>query len=120
MPLTCGCESFDYYDHYYIATDYTQYTLKRSRKCISCGDRIKTGDTAFLFRHFRKTKNDIEERIYGDDEDGHVPLADKYACEVCGDLFLSLDELGFCTELGENYKELVKEYAEMQKGDIYD
>lgn len=68
-----------------------------------------------VFKRYRRAKDEIEEHIYQDNENCMVPLADAYVCEVCGDLYYSLEELGYCLDLGENYKELVKEYAEERK-----
>ena len=53
---------------------------------------------------------DIELSIYG--EDGEIPLAPFYFCEICADLYFSLFELGFeCLGPGEDMREMVKEYA---------
>ena len=85
---------------------------KRSRKCCSCGTKIKPGDTASMVDRYRNPNSDIEEAIYGDE----VELAPWYLCETCGDLALSIDELGFCFELGgESLKEQIREYREMEK-----
>ena len=56
--------------------------------------------------------NYIEEAIYGDE----VPLAPWFLCETCGDLALSLDELGFCFDLGgDSLKDQIKEYREIER-----
>lgn len=58
----------------------------------------------------------IEEKIYGCQ--GEVPLATWYMCERCGGLFMALEELGFCVDVGDNMIALAKEYGEMQREDI--
>jgi hypothetical protein len=63
------------------------------------------------FPRFKVPDSDIEVRIYG--EDGEIPLASSYLCERCADLYLSLDDLGYCGQPWENQLELVSEYAEL-------
>jgi hypothetical protein len=53
--------------------------------------------------------SDVEASIFGDD--ALVPLADWWMCERCADLFYSLIELGFCVMLGDDMRDLVKEYT---------
>jgi hypothetical protein len=48
-----------------------------------------------------------------DENDNEIPLADKYMCEECGDLYYSLEALGFCLTLGTNMHDLVQEYHEV-------
>lgn len=41
-------------------------------------------------------------------------MAPWFMCEECGDLFWSLNELGFCIYLGrDSMRDLAREYAEM-------
>ena len=39
-----------------------------------------------------------------------------YACEECSDMYFNLTELGFCINLPDNFRKLVREYADMLKG----
>ena len=117
MPLSCSCD-FDPYDDgawfYDSPDDYQALDRSRAVRCSSCHALIKPGDTSIQFTRWRGVVSDIEARIYGDD--GEVPLGPMFHCEVCADLFFSLVELGFeCIAPDENMKELVKEYAEMQR-----
>ena len=111
MPLTCSCD-WDYGDYtwfYEPPEDYTVLATKRSRKC-SCGTRIVVGDLCTKFRRWRHPKYDVEDRIYGDD--GEIPLAPRFLCERCSDLYWSFSELGFeCVGPDEIMPELVREYA---------
>ncbi len=109
MTLTCDCGGWEDWDFRYEDPQETTLKTKRPRKCASCGGKINVGDTCVRFPRFRKSRSVIEERIFGDD----VQLADWHMCETCGDLFWSLRELGFCIYLGDNMRELVREYAEV-------
>ncbi|NCA90583.1 MAG: hypothetical protein EOM92_17295 [Gammaproteobacteria bacterium] len=56
----------------------------------------------------------MEFKIYG--EETHIYLASWVHCETCADLWYSLRELGYeCVAPGENVRELVQEYAAMQR-----
>jgi hypothetical protein len=79
-------------------SDAVPLATKRSRKCCSCGEKIKVGEPAVTINRLRNPVTEVEERIYG--EDGEVYMADWHLCDKCNDLALSLDELGFCFELG--------------------
>jgi hypothetical protein len=112
MPLSCYCN--DDGDWWHIsADDFSALDTKRCRKCASCRERIPVGATVLKMDCYRQPSDSIgiEERIYGDE----VPMTPKYLCERCGDLYLSLTELGYCLNLGEDMRELVLDYAEMQR-----
>ena len=53
----------------------------------------------------------MAERIYADEE----PLPTWYLCDRCAGLCESLDALGFCNLLGQDMRELCREYAQMQR-----
>lgn len=112
MSLSCECDTDDC-AWYYSPRDYEPLATKRARKCCSCKARIAVGDLALPFTRWKTPEYDtIDERIYG--EGGEVPLAEWYMCERCGDLYLSITELGYCIDLGrDDMREIVKEYAEM-------
>lgn len=84
---------------------------KRSRRCCSCHAMIHPGEEASEIARWRDTHNDIEERIYG----AEFPLASWFMCETCSGLALSLIELGFNFNLGDNLKEEIAEYRRMEK-----
>jgi hypothetical protein len=114
MSLSCSCDGD--YDWWYIPdADYSTLTTKRSRKCWSCGERIQVGALVLRCDCFRYAESEVEIRIYG--EGNEVELAPRYLCERCADLYLSLAELGYCINMGDDVRELVKEYAEMQRED---
>ena len=105
MGLSCECD--DDYDYYYDAPeDYVELDTSKRKRCMSCNQLNDIGSTVVKFPIWRKPNNDIEERIHGDE----IPLANKYMCEECGDIYFSLVELGFCVNTGFPMKELLAEY----------
>lgn len=111
MPLTCDCDSGNSDWYYHGPEGYSTLDTKRGRKCCSCGKRIVVGETVVAFSRFRPSNelHRVEQDIYGDE----VPLTDWHMCEQCGDLFFSLEALGFCLYLGESMRDLAREYAEI-------
>jgi len=72
MSLTCSCgDGCDWY--FTNKDDFQKLQTKRSRRCCSCGDKIKPGDDCVEFDRYKIAKTEIEERIHG--ECGEVPLA---------------------------------------------
>ena len=117
MPLTCTCywepEPGDYI--WYDPDGYETLgpPIKRRQRCCSCNNLIGLGETVARTQRSKVPSTEVECAIYGEGE--YVPLADKFLCETCADLFFSLKELGFCVYAGEPMKELVKEYAESRR-----
>lgn len=111
MGLSCSCD-WDGEGWYFFGPDqYTVLGTKRARRCCSCKVSIKAGDLCAKFlREVQPDPDSIEARIYGDEK----PLAPWFMCERCADLYFSLDELGYCIFLGDDMRELVKEYAAMR------
>lgn len=108
MGLSCYCGDTDGADWWwYGPQDEAPLGTKRSRKCRSCGAKIGVGDIARKVRRFRPPTEFEETRgIHGDE----VPLADWFLCEECGDLADSIEELGFCYNLGgESLKDQINE-----------
>ena len=85
---------------------------KRMRRCCSCKVRIAVGDECQEFVRWRNPDPDsIAARIYGDEE----PMPSWWLCERCSGLYESLDSLGFCGMLGQDLREVCREYAQMQR-----
>lgn len=112
MSLSCSCE----YD--YDGEGWGWNTIKEikmpvgvRKRCCSCKTLIQICSPALEFNRFRDAITDVECKIYGDN---YIDLAPWYLCEICSDLYWSLDELGYCVELGDNMHELVAEYAQLQ------
>lgn len=113
MPLSCYCDYYDDYEwFYYSPVDYTKLDTTKRKRCSSCGSLIDINATVAKFNCFRPPKDEIEEKIYG--EDGEIEMAPKYLCEECADIYFSLFELGFeCVSPEENMRELLEEYKEL-------
>lgn len=114
MTLSCSC---DYEPDagsvcWLWANDYSELKTKRSRKCCSCGKRIKVGELVAAYERYKVPEYEIELQIYGEDDWNGPPRATKYHCEECADLCFSLLELGFeCISIFDNMRGLVAEYA---------
>ncbi len=103
MSVSCDCGGVDFEWFYDGPNDYTQLDTPRSRKCFSCGAKIKPGDDCGKFPRWRSGDewNDsdrIKMRIYGDE----IPLSTWWACETCAGLYFSITELGFCVTIGDD------------------
>ena len=112
--LTCACyesEEPDWWWH--VPEDYTRLPTKRRQRCKSCWCLIDVGATCAKFARSRGPKDEIENRIYGEDSDD-IQMAAWWFCERCADLYFSLTELGYCIDPQDDMRELVKEYAEIQ------
>jgi len=110
MSLSCEC---DFNGEGWFWTDAKETTLisKRRKRCCSCNTLIELNAITVEFNRARFPATEVEEKIYGDD--GEITLASRYMCETCGDLFWSLEALGFCIYLGDDMRKLVKEYADL-------
>lgn len=96
MSISCGCGGD--YDWFYIPSDwFAPLDKKRARRCISCQKKIKIGEDCLKLNRYRTPNCDYEEKRFGDE----VPLADKYYCEECGEIFLNLTAYGYCVYVGE-------------------
>ena len=112
--LACDCDYDDPAWWHEGMGEIAPLATKRSRRCCSCKARIAVGeDCAAITRYRRPGYDTIEERIYG--EGGEVPLATWYLCDRCAGLCESLDALGFCNLIGQDMRELCREYAQMQR-----
>ena len=114
MGLTCGCDfEFDLSsvtEYAYPPEGYAVMSASRRKRCTSCGVLIDVGVIAANIKRVRIPKDDVELLVYGDD--GEIPLADKWLCERCADLFFSLEELGYCVSPYDDMRELVHDYAD--------
>lgn len=117
MSLSCECGEWDGEGVAWLPPeDYTTLTTKRRQRCRSCKSLIAIGETCASFHRFRAPQTDIEQRIYG--EDSEVHMAPWYFCETCADLYFSIDALGYCIALGDDMRELVKEYADQKQWEV--
>lgn len=102
MGLSCECD-YDGDGWFYIDHHETTLRTKRSRRCCSCRTLIKPGSVVVEFP-----------RIKTDELGDEVCLAPYFMCEPCGDLFWTLESLGFCMTIGdESMQSKVREYNEI-------
>ena len=112
MSLSCSCQEWDGDGWaFYGATDFKKFEASRRKRCCSCQNLIGIGDDALEFERFRYPITQVEEDIYGDGCE--IPLASYWMCENCGEVYLNLDDLGFCVDITEKMSDLLKEYQEM-------
>ncbi len=117
MSLSCDSgDDGDYGDSdrwWYNPLPESPLDTRRSRKCISCADKIKVGDIARKVCRYRNATEFEQDRGIANDE---VPMSNWYLCEKCGDLASSLEELEFCYSLGdESLQSQIAEYRQMEK-----
>lgn len=107
--LSCEC-GFDTDSWCYMYPhDFSTFLPARRKRCCSCNALITQGDCCVVFDRYRPARDDIEEKIQGDE----INIADWFMCEKCGEIFFNLESLGYCITLGENMPELLSEYWEM-------
>lgn len=111
MPLTCGC------DHepepgmkmHYPGEDFERLGTSKRKRCWSCKRLISINDFVVRFSRVKIPSHVVEIAIYG--EDGEIPIAPRYLCEQCGEIYLNLSAVGFdCITPYENMTELLKQY----------
>ncbi|MEY2342085.1 hypothetical protein AB4090_08260 [Acidithiobacillus sp. IBUN Pt1247-S3] len=109
MSLHCHCEGMDdssaewWYDRY---AQLDTFNGKRSTHCRSCRYRLKPGAQVYRFTRWRDPNSDIEERIHGDE----VPLAPWYHCLDCQAIYVRLEQIGVCVDLGDDMREILDEF----------
>lgn len=96
MGLSCEC--LGDYDYFYACDD--EFKKAESKHiCYSCKAEINYGDLCLGFD------------TYEVDEDGNDFNNEyEYYCETCGEIFLNLDELGFCLNFEDNMRDMLDEY----------
>lgn len=110
MPLMCECDTDGEWWHI-PPDDFAPLKTVRRKRCASCKELIEVGADAGCFGRWRYAQDEVELRIYGDDQE--IEMAPKFMCEDCTGLYFSLTDLGFCLYLGEDMRDLVKQYAEV-------
>jgi len=110
MGLTCNCD-FDPKGWWYEirSKDFETLKTKKRKRCASCKNLIDVDSDCIKFQRFRSPYTDIEERICGD----VIQRADRYLCESCGEIYLNLNDLGYCYFLGDDLRENLRDYWEL-------
>ena len=102
--LSCSCGS-DCESWYEATKDFTPLNKVYSRKCASCEERIPVGAPALMLLCYREPRSLYEEHRFGEE----VPMAEKYYCEKCGEIYMNLTAVGYCLNMGD-MREAQQEY----------
>ena len=112
MSLSCSCDYDDYEPGQiicYHGQDFEPLQTSKRKRCQSCKELINIGDFSVKFDIFKSPEYDIEVSIYG--EDGEIPMAPRYLCEKCGEIYHNLFSVGFtCIWPGDDMRELLRDY----------
>lgn len=81
---------------------------RRRKRCHSCRKLIEPNTPVIRLPEFKCAATDIEEKIYGD----AIPMADKYLCEECGEIYLNLSAAGYECLLQDAMQDNLREYWE--------
>ena len=111
LSCECGVDEGEWEWWYEISNDadFEPLDTKKRKRCASCNTLIDVKSDCLRFEKFRYPKDEIEERLYGNE----IRLADQYLCRACGEIYLNLDAAGYCYQLGEDLREQLKEYWEI-------
>jgi hypothetical protein len=111
MPLSCKCGDWEGEGSgYWKPEAFTTLGTKRSRRCKSCKEKISPGDQCLEFQRFHYPADDVEIRIWGDNGEVEIPDSSWFLCESCGEIYINLEDLGFCVAPDENMDDLLSEY----------
>ena len=108
MGLSCSCEEYDPERHAWCLEpddDFTPLETFRRQRCKSCNRLIDLGCPVIKVDRWRYPNSVIEEKIHG--EDGEIHLSPYYLCERCGEIYMNLEDLGFCPNPGDCMNELL-------------
>lgn len=108
--LSCSCPDYDDCEEWFsYSPNFTRFEKKRRKRCCSCNELIGLNAFCIEFSRHRVPASEVEEKIYGDE----IQMASWYMCESCGDIFLNLEDIGYCIILGDNMQDLLTEYWEL-------
>lgn len=107
--LSCSCDIDGSDWTYYPPNDFVEFDEIRRKRCCSCNSLIDHWQPSLKFQRARDPRTDIEECIWGDE----VYMAPWHMCEWCGEIFLNLDALGYCHNLGDSIKEDLEDYWDL-------
>lgn len=96
MALSCSCdfEPEPGAKCWLAGEDFSKMPLlSRRKRCCSCNHLLEPGSEVVKIARNKIPETDVEVKIYG--EDGEIPLATWYLCEKCGEIYLTLAEIGY-------------------------
>lgn len=114
MSLSCSCdfEPEPGTKCWFTGEDFSKMPqLIRRKRCCSCNSLIESGSDVVSIPRYKVPETDIEIRIYG--EDGEIPLTPWYLCERCGEIYLTLVEVGYGCIYPPDTLDAQAEYWEM-------
>ena len=112
MSLSCSCGEWNGDGwSWRCENDFTILKGARRKRCCSCKELINIGAECVELERLRYPITEVEERIYG--EEGEINIASWYLCERCGEIYLNLDALGYCYNIGDDLREDLREYHQM-------
>lgn len=125
MGLSCSCSEWDGEGWYYVLQEKTiapgdskiprevevffQLATKRSRRCCSCQSKIKPGELALVFKRWRGSTQFEYDRLGWEE----AKIAPWYMCEPCGEIYLNLEAVGYCVNIGDYMPHLLEEHRDM-------
>lgn len=105
MTLSCSCDPvWDYW--YSPSDDFVSMVVGRRKRCCSCHRLINPCDLCIRLDRYRAALSDVEEKILGYE----VVLAPWYLCETCGEIYLNLEDAGYCYYAGDDLREALADY----------
>ena len=109
MSVNCWCYTDDAEYWFCHTGEFDVLETSRRKRCHACRVLIDIGADCGILSCTRAPLSDIDEAIHGDE----IPMANKYLCEECYGLLLSVEEYGGCVmlEKGEPLKDAVREWA---------
>jgi len=103
--LSCECDA-GHEVFYETPENFTVLKTSKRRRCVSCNELINIEAPCLSFLRSCLPRSYVEEIIY----DETAPLANRYMCEGCGEIFLNLTALGYCFLLGDDMREALRGY----------
>ena len=119
MGLSCECPFMEFEDldpgewvYMYSSVDFRPLNTSKRKRCQSCNSLIDIGALCLEFPRYRSPYTDIEADIIGFDWNGEPPIkiSSHYHCERCGEIFLNLEDAGYCMMPYDDMQESLKEY----------
>ncbi len=110
--LSCTCSEWDGDPGswwYFIPNDFVQLNTKRRKRCSSCKELIDIGADCLEFERERYPYTDIEEKISGSE----IDMPPLWMCEKCGEIYLNLQDIGYCLGPQDDMREALVKYHEL-------
>lgn len=110
MSISCNIESDDAAWWWSTNRKLIPYGQSISKRCCSCKELIKPQQHYLPIQRWRNPKNEIEERIYGDD----IPLAHWFVCEACAPILVKFLDMDVHINLGvDTLHNLLQEFEKL-------